>query len=684
MPGHAACHCHCAEKDNLIRLLTAQVDQLQTRKRMLQGANLQLREQLEDSVQKLEARLEFKEDEVQSLRGTCREMSSHVMVCEERVVALQEELAKREELLRANSSFTDPFRWSIDTLPTLDGDSPAYPPALHSACVQTSPRQGSACPQEGLSPRERLSPREASYTSEDFCPMSARGTAPASMAEVQELRYTVQVLKEQLEEWQSAPNSPAHASSPARRLQPCASLADMLDTSRLRPPPSLDLSGSGHLSPLLSPASRQTLTPLRDQLSPYSEAESQPDPATLEGQVLYTLLTSELHFAETIARQALHLEQDTARQEAVMERNWTIAQLRLLLRGVAQLCCLDAAERQQLLEAEENFRELMSGDRVQMPLDTRPCGNPTYIELWMSAPGGSRQSLAIYDDEGQLPHATLPEMEYEEAQMWTPPLLTDSPASSVGEDFSSLAQLEDPQDPWALPLPESYLDGTLTPGSLSDSGLCPAEVLATRHRRAARQVARQESAGWARLRWLRDVEYTRCIYKALLQTQLSHGRLAETIETEERELRRGLRQMFETELWGCLQSLAQRRYDTKQCEIWENERWVPFLGWGRALLGRPPLSDASGRCPLDPAVLDALVAREGRRWASAAWELDPSFSDDAQGWRYALAFGAPFQFRSGGFGTLVRRRKWVRAAELCPVAADVSPACGETFLHPRR
>eukprot|EP00667_Euglena_gracilis_P027622 EG_transcript_34366 len=180
MASHAACHCHCTEKDNLIRLLTAQVNQLQARKRMLQGANLQLREQLESSVQELETRLEFKADEVQSLRGTCREMSSHVMVCEERAVALQEELAKREELLRVNSSFSDPLRWSIDT---LDVDSPTSPPALYSICVQTSPRQWSASPQEGLSPRELLSPREASCTSEDFCPMSARGTAPTSMAE---------------------------------------------------------------------------------------------------------------------------------------------------------------------------------------------------------------------------------------------------------------------------------------------------------------------------------------------------------------------------------------------------------------------------------------------------------------------------------------------------------------------
>eukprot|EP00667_Euglena_gracilis_P028124 EG_transcript_35545 len=174
MANPAACHCRCAEKDNLIRLLAAQVDQLQARKRMLQGANLQLREQLEDCVQELEARLEFKEDEVQSLRGTCREMSSLVMTCEERAVLLQEELAKREELLRANSSFTDPLRWSIDTPPAPDADSPAAPPAAHSAWVQTSPRGWSMSPRECLSPREHLSPRAGSCTSDDFNPMSAR------------------------------------------------------------------------------------------------------------------------------------------------------------------------------------------------------------------------------------------------------------------------------------------------------------------------------------------------------------------------------------------------------------------------------------------------------------------------------------------------------------------------------
>eukprot|EP00667_Euglena_gracilis_P004168 EG_transcript_4182 len=663
MASPAACQCHCAEKDNLIRLLMAQVDQLQARKRMLQGANLQLQEQLEDCVQELEAQLEFKEDEVQSLRGTCREMSSLVMTCEDRAVLLQEELAKREELLRANSSFTDPLRWSIDTPPTLDVDSPAAPPAAHSACVQTSPRGWSMSPRECLSPREHLSPRAASCTSDDFIPMSARGTA-ASMEEVQELRYTVQVLKEQLEEWQSVPNSPAHASSPARRLPPCASLADMLDTAATRPLLSLDLSGSGFLSPLMSPASKLAPTPLRSLCSPHSEADSHLDPGSLEGQVLHTLLISELLAAETIGRQALSLEQDTARQEAVLARDWTIAQHRLLLRGAAQLCCLEAAERQHLVEAEQNFHEVFGNDSAWRLLLAVPAPNPAYHAecgrrgqatdgVWYRA-----EPRPLAAPGQQFVRPTLDAVE-----SLTPPLLSSS-GSSVGDDFSSPLWMEEFSGVWT-PLLAST-EGCHTPSSVSDaSDSAPWQSLLRRHSRARQLLVQQEVADRDRLGWLRDAEHTRCVYSALLCTQFSHGRLAEAIEAEEAATRDALRELFEAELFVRLKNMAEQRSGQKSFEIWENERWVPFVGWCGLFLGRAPFSDAAGHQALDPATADAIIAREGRGWTSEGWEVDLSSSDDAEGWRYALAFRAPFYFRTAGLGTLVRRRKWVRTCELC-------------------
>eukprot|EP00667_Euglena_gracilis_P014548 EG_transcript_15086 len=316
--------CSCAEKDTLIRLLKSQVHWLQTQKMGLQAVNLELREQLEECARELEALLVLKEDEVQALRGTCRELSSHAMGCEERAVALQEELRRKEITLRATQSLAESVRWPHDPSP-----SPlASPRSTHSICVQTSPR-------------DTFPSRTASYASDDFVPLSARGAPRASIGEVQELRYTVRVLKEQLEEWQSAPNSPAHASSPSRRIL-CPSLGELLDC--VRPSPSLDLSGSAGLSPLLSPTSPPTSPPLRDLASPRSAVESRPGPDSLEGQILCTLLRSELCAAEGVARRAVELEHSTALHDRQLAWDWLRAEHRMMLQRVSQLCCLEATE----------------------------------------------------------------------------------------------------------------------------------------------------------------------------------------------------------------------------------------------------------------------------------------------------------------------------------------------------
>eukprot|EP00668_Euglena_longa_P006888 GGOE01008227.1.p1 GENE.GGOE01008227.1~~GGOE01008227.1.p1 ORF type:complete len:1045 (-),score=217.93 GGOE01008227.1:1547-4225(-) len=332
-------------------------------------------------------------------------------------------------------------------------------------------------------------------------------------------------------------------------------------------------------------------------------------------QVLNTALESHILACEVMGRTAVVLDEECGRQALKMFDDWHQSQSKLRLAATHQLLMLEGAERSRIIQAEDTS--------------------------W---------SLFVQD----------------EMEIYRTPQLMSSLASSVGEDISSTLLMEELQEHWALRehLHNSSMDGPHTPlsSSKSDWGQLAVQSLVSRQRRALRLLVQQESNDWARLIWFSDVELTRCGYNALLQTQLSHGRLAEKIEDEEADSRNALKELFETELLGCLQSMARRRCEVKVCEVWENERWIPMTGWSKGLLERPHYSDSTGKVALDLSDFDSIITQQSLCWSSQGWELDISSSVDSDGWQYALAFNTPFH-PAPWLGALVRRRKWVRACE---------------------
>jgi hypothetical protein len=89
--------------------------------------------------------------------------------------------------------------------------------------------------------------------------------------------------------------------------------------------------------------------------------------------------------------------------------------------------------------------------------------------------------------------------------------------------------------------------------------------------------------------------------------------------------------------------------------FYENQRWLPFTGWGNRLLptDRPHYSDKKGKLVVHPSSL------EPDEWP-ARWELhvDPE-KTDFEGWRYAVDFPANYR-KSPSPVTMVRRRRWQR------------------------
>eukprot|EP00668_Euglena_longa_P008531 GGOE01010282.1.p1 GENE.GGOE01010282.1~~GGOE01010282.1.p1 ORF type:complete len:649 (-),score=142.49 GGOE01010282.1:625-2571(-) len=626
-------NCHCEEKDKQILYFKSQIDQLRSKKLILRATNLQLRDQLDDCTQDLKAQLTHKEDEVEALRQICKTMSSRVLFCQEKAIALQEELVKKEELLRvASTSFT------------LSSDcktprSPVSPRSVHNISIQTSPH------------REDLRRAESCISEDFFRPVSGESDTAPSFEEVQELRYTVQVLKEQLEELHSTPTSPNYAPDQMR----CASLADMLGCGtslRLELPVNIQLN-SGCNSPTVSPM-KPPPSPLTRQSS-YTMMEGC---QSLECQVLHTLLVSELDTAEGTKRQAISLEHEGALCELQMMHDCFLAQHRLLLGGLRDLQQLEACERGRLVQAEKIYRSVLSEEKDESPPQAAvtiqpPCPSVEHEALSATlephalsceAMGRtaialeeecSRRALTMYDNwhqaQSRLHLAALVQMAMlegaerdhivqAEGVSWSNLLLDDleppqtfqvmsSVASSVGEDFSfqSEASME---DLWAM--------------------------------------------------W-------------------QHS--AVQIEAEETQTRDALGELFCVTLLECLRCVARRRCSRKLCEMWENERWTPVAGWGKALLGRPPFSDSTGKMALNLSVFDSLIAWDDLCWSSDGWELDISSSVDPNGWQYALTFHTPF-LPSPRLWALVRRRKWVRACEPLPAAkpADVAQELPIIFI----
>eukprot|EP00667_Euglena_gracilis_P004207 EG_transcript_4228 len=311
--------CHCEEKDQRIHLLNTQLRWLQSEKLALKAANLVLREELDDHTRHLEDQLASKETEAQVLLGTCHAMSCQMTECEEKAAALQEELTKKEELLRLNSSAC----WSLELLPS--DELPESPKPSHDVSIQTSPRATAV-------------PRTASADSLDSWPLSARSEVAPLTTEVQELRYTVQVLQEQLGEWQSAPNSPMYA--PKWQMS-CTSLADELDLNVTLQ--RLDVSSS-----ILG-------STVGSQLS-LSFAQRFDECDLCECQALVDTLATPLSASEAMSRAAVGLEEECGRQALVMYSDWQSARRRLHSAGVAQLLALAAADRGRISHTEEMLR----------------------------------------------------------------------------------------------------------------------------------------------------------------------------------------------------------------------------------------------------------------------------------------------------------------------------------------
>eukprot|EP00668_Euglena_longa_P037915 GGOE01048828.1.p1 GENE.GGOE01048828.1~~GGOE01048828.1.p1 ORF type:complete len:706 (-),score=216.35 GGOE01048828.1:1888-3969(-) len=664
-----AANCQCAEKSAQIVHFKSQIDHLLSQKLVLHTVNLNLQEHLDDCTQELKARLSSKEDEAQTLRRTFDAMSSHALVCHQKTVALQEELVKKEKLLQEASSANTSLN-----CPLPEGD---FPRSMHSVSIQTSPLK-------------EETERTVSCTSEDFRPSSDVSEVYPYLAEVQELRYTVQVLKQQLEELHSTPTSPSDTASG----RPCASLADMLEW-----PPSTPLSG------------RNT-------------EGSCPD------QVLHALLVSELHTTESIARQAIELEYAGALRAVQMLQDWFLAQQQLLLGGLEELQELEASRRDHLEEAEKQGRSFLSEETGGSPQPVlhsvqsvhSPVGfqalSAALVPRALACEAMGRTAVALEEECGRealtmcsewlqtqtkLHVAAIAQLTTQEgaersliiqvgevywgrlreANLETPqtPQTTSSAASSVGEDLTSrdndsieelsvLCEHSVSTPDWPTDGPRSHL-------SVSKPCLGPTamQLLVNRQQHAWRLLVQQESSDFGHLLWLREVEITQCLHNDLLLTQLSHGRLAVKVEAAEAEARDALRELFEAELLECLRAVASRRGGRKVLEMWENERWTPMSGWSRRLLQRPHFSDVTGKVALDLSVFDSLIAWENLSWCSEGWELDLSSSVDPDGWQYAFSFLTPF-LPSPWIGAHVRRRKWVRTCEPLPVAkpADIPPA----------
>eukprot|EP00667_Euglena_gracilis_P015346 EG_transcript_15961 len=316
--------CHCDDRDRRIQLLQSQLQRLQSERLTLKAANLLLGEQLADSTRELEARVASKEGEVQTLRVRCQAISSLVWQGEEKAAALQEELWKKEELLTVNSSFC----WSSELF--SDDELPGSPKLTNDICVQTSPRSSEVG-------------RVLSGESLASGPLSARSDALPFSAEVQELRYTVQVLKEQLEEWQSVPNSPAHPVSPARWLPPPASATDV---AVLR-----DTWGES--------------TRLQDEC-PFIQCPI--ELSSIEPLALVDALAAPLAASEAMGRAAVRLEEECGRQALALYGTWYRARHQLHTAAVSQLTELEDMGRQQVADAEMSSWIALMAEQMERTL----------------------------------------------------------------------------------------------------------------------------------------------------------------------------------------------------------------------------------------------------------------------------------------------------------------------------
>jgi len=98
--------------------------------------------------------------------------------------------------------------------------------------------------------------------------------------------------------------------------------------------------------------------------------------------------------------------------------------------------------------------------------------------------------------------------------------------------------------------------------------------------------------------------------------------------------------------------------------VYENERYLPFRGWGAPVLpGDPPSwTSADGTHALPPSLRDEKGLREGVLWTSQ-WRVHRDHSTDEDGWAYSARFEGPRKWTPfGSWSNVVRRRRWYRLA----------------------
>lgn len=98
--------------------------------------------------------------------------------------------------------------------------------------------------------------------------------------------------------------------------------------------------------------------------------------------------------------------------------------------------------------------------------------------------------------------------------------------------------------------------------------------------------------------------------------------------------------------------------DTQVYEIYENQRYYPFVGWQAKLLptDRPLWSDESGLIELSRE--QTKLPSSEWKWCQKEWDSLCDSTTDEDGWQYAIDFSVEFHSQKR-ISDLVRRRKWL-------------------------
>ena len=97
-------------------------------------------------------------------------------------------------------------------------------------------------------------------------------------------------------------------------------------------------------------------------------------------------------------------------------------------------------------------------------------------------------------------------------------------------------------------------------------------------------------------------------------------------------------------------------------EVWENQRYIPWVGFTQRLLptDRSPWSSGDGQNGV--ADVRSIRPSPGWRWIGH-WVVDSTHNTDEDGWQYATDFPSPFVGRYNKMRHFVRRRRWTRQQE---------------------